>query len=99
MSSIRSAIASASTNLSSRTTEKCLKTVGGNEIQPSGGALINNRQHRLQFEWREVAFAIARIGALSLYRIHIKMNPRFHCGCQYEWGNQTTGNFLLLGMV
>jgi ABC-type phosphate transport system permease subunit len=39
--------------------------------------MFHNEQPRLQFQWLEVAFAIAWIGALSLYWIHIKMNPRF----------------------
>jgi hypothetical protein len=39
--------------------------------------MVNNKQPRLQFQWLEVVFAIAWIGALSLYWIHIKMNPRF----------------------
>ena len=36
-----------------------------------------SKQLRLHFHWSEVTFAVAWIGALSVYWIHIKMNVRF----------------------
>jgi hypothetical protein len=34
--------------------------------------MVKNEQHRLHGHWFDVAFALAWIGALSVYWIHIK---------------------------
>ena len=46
--------------------------------------MVKNEQRRLHVHWFGVAFALAWIGALSVYWIHIKTNVRFQA--ILSWG-------------
>jgi|HubBroStandDraft_6_1064221.scaffolds.fasta_scaffold547325_1 hypothetical protein len=46
--------------------------------------MVKNEQRRLHVHWFDVAFALAWIGALSVYWIHIKTNVRFQA--ILSWG-------------
>jgi hypothetical protein len=61
--------------------------------------MVNNKQPRLQFQWLEVAFAIAWIGALSLYWIHIKMNLRFQSVLGMGIGLHFPASLIYVSMV
>jgi hypothetical protein len=40
--------------------------------------MLAMRRLRPHYHWLQIAFAVAWIGALSVYWIQIKMSPRFH---------------------